>query len=170
MWFFGRFGTVCTILKTWWTPREEYYFYQSCKLKPATLPKVTLLHWCFSRFLNCANGIKLRKASNMYVVLDKYKCYGCEAGYYCLGDGNEVNCTTVNKHYFSFGMASSCSKCPEGWVSFLFYKIKTFQNQVPKDNFNFMWTTNQNGTLAKHLYDVDGVSICSFSRKSLSIG
>ena len=132
--------------------------------------KVTLLHGCFSRFLNCANGIKLREASNMYVVLDKYKCYGCEAGYYCLGDGNEVNCTTINKHYFSFGMASSCSKCPEGWVSFLFYKIKTFQNQVPKDNFNFMWTTNQNGTLAKHLYDVDGVSICSFSRKSLSIG
>ena len=132
--------------------------------------KVTLLHGCFSRFLNCANGIKLREASNMYVVLDKYKCYGCEAGYYCLGDGNEVNCTTINKHYFSFGMASSCSKCPEGWVSFLFYKIKTFQSQVPKDNFNFMWTTNQNWTLAKHLYDVDGVSICSFSRKSLSIG
>ena len=132
--------------------------------------KVTLLHGCFSRFLNCANGIKLGEASNMYVVLDKYKCYGCEAGYYCLGDGNEVNCTTVNKHYFSFGMASSCSKCPEGWVSFLFYKIKTFQSQVPKDNFNFMWTTNQNGTLVKHLYDVDGVSICSFSRKTLSIG
>ena len=132
--------------------------------------KVTLLHGCFSRFLNCANGIKLRDASNMYVVLDKYKCYGCEAGYYCLGDGNEVNCTIVNKHYFSFGMASSCSKCPEGWVSFLFYKIKVFQSQVPKDNFNFMWTTNQNWTLAKHLYDVDGVSICSFSRKSLSIG
>ena len=132
--------------------------------------KVTLLHGCFSRFLNCANGIKLREASNMYVVLDKYKCYGCEAGYYCLGDGNEVNCTTINKHYFSFGMASSCSKCPEGWVSLLFYKIKVFQSQVPKDNFNFMWTTNQNWTLAKHLYDVDGVSICSFSRKSLSIG
>ena len=132
--------------------------------------KVTLLHGCFSRFLNCANGIKLREASNMYVVLDKYKCYGCEAGYYCLGDGNEVNCTTINKHYFSFGMASSCSKCPEGWVSLLFYKIKVFQSQVPKDNFNFMWTANQNWTLAKHLYDVDGVSICSFSRKSLSIG
>ena len=132
--------------------------------------KVTLLHGCFSRFLNCANGIKLGEASNMYVVLDKYKCYGCEAGYYCLGDGNEVNCTTVNKHYFSFGMASSCSKCPEGWVSLLFYKIKVFQSQVPKDNFNFMWTTNQNWTLAKHLYDVNGVSICSFSRKSLSNG
>ena len=113
-------------------------------IEACNFTKVTLLHGCFSRFLNCANGIKLREASNMYVVLDKYKCYGCEAGYYCLGDGNEVNCTTINKHYFSFGMASSCSKCPEGWVSFLFYKIKVFQSQLPKDNFNFMWTTNQN--------------------------
>ena len=56
----------------------------------------------------------------MYVFLDKYRCYGCEAGYYCLGDGSEVNCTTVSNHYFSFGMASSCSKCPEGWVNCLF--------------------------------------------------
>ena len=27
--------------------------------------KVTLLHGCFSRFLNCTNGTKLRKASHM---------------------------------------------------------------------------------------------------------
>ena len=31
-------------------------------LKPATLLKVTLLHGCFSRFLNCANGTKSVKA------------------------------------------------------------------------------------------------------------
>ena len=29
------------------------------------LVKVTLLHWCFSRFLNCLNCYKLRKASQM---------------------------------------------------------------------------------------------------------
>ena len=31
--------------------------------KPATLQKVALLHGCFSRFLNCTNDTKSRKAS-----------------------------------------------------------------------------------------------------------
>ena len=35
--------------------------------QPATLPKVTLLHGCFSRFLNRANGTKLRKASHLLI-------------------------------------------------------------------------------------------------------
>ena len=39
---------------------EECYL-----LKPATLLKVTLLHECFSRFLNCTNCIKLRKTSHI---------------------------------------------------------------------------------------------------------
>ena len=33
------------------------------ELKPANLLKVTLLHGCFPRFLNCTTGIKSRKAS-----------------------------------------------------------------------------------------------------------
>ena len=33
-------------------------------LKPATLLKVTLLHDCFSRLLNCTNGTKSRNAMN----------------------------------------------------------------------------------------------------------
>ena len=37
--------------------------------KPATLLKVTLLHGCFSRFLNCTNGTKSRNASHVF----KYK-------------------------------------------------------------------------------------------------
>ena len=37
----------------------------SCRLKPATLLKLTLLHGCFSRFLNCANVTKLRNAPHM---------------------------------------------------------------------------------------------------------
>ena len=32
--------------------------------KPATL--VTLLHWCFSSFLNCINGTKSRNASQLF--------------------------------------------------------------------------------------------------------
>ena len=35
------------------------------KRKPVTLLKVTLLHGCFSRFLNCTYGTKLHKASQM---------------------------------------------------------------------------------------------------------
>ena len=34
-------------------------------LKPATLPKITLIHGYFSRFLNCTNGTKLRYVSTM---------------------------------------------------------------------------------------------------------
>ena len=37
-----------------------YYFFQ-----PTTLGKVLLLHGCFSRFLNCTNGTKSRKASEI---------------------------------------------------------------------------------------------------------
>ena len=63
-----KFHALCTIwyylynLKTWKTPMQECYFKQSCRLQPATLLKVTLLHWCFSCFLNCMNGTKPLKA------------------------------------------------------------------------------------------------------------
>ena len=33
------------------------------RLQPATLLKLTLLHGCFSRFLNCTNGTKSCNAS-----------------------------------------------------------------------------------------------------------
>ena len=33
-----------------------------CRLKPTTLPKLTLFHGCFSRFLNGTNGTKTRNA------------------------------------------------------------------------------------------------------------
>ena len=36
-------------------------------LKPAILIKVTLLHGCFSRFLNCTNGNNSRKSSHIYL-------------------------------------------------------------------------------------------------------
>ena len=34
-------------------------------LKPVTLLKLTLLHGCLSRFLNCTNGTKLRNTSHL---------------------------------------------------------------------------------------------------------
>ena len=37
----------------------------SVTFKPATLLKVTLLHGCFSRFLNCSNGTKSPNASQI---------------------------------------------------------------------------------------------------------
>ena len=37
--------------------------FECYRLEPATLLKVTLLHGCFLRFINCTNGSKLRKAS-----------------------------------------------------------------------------------------------------------
>ena len=40
------------------------------KLQPANLPKVTLIHGCFSRFLNCTNGTKWLKVS--HIKLKKY--------------------------------------------------------------------------------------------------
>ena len=39
------------------------------KVKRATLLKVTLLHVCFSRFLNCINGTKSRKVSHIFALL-----------------------------------------------------------------------------------------------------
>ena len=47
-------------------------------LQPATLLKLTLLHGCFSSFLNCASGIKSRNASHILSSLQikkpKNKC------------------------------------------------------------------------------------------------
>ena len=37
--------------------------------KPATLLKLTLLHGCFSHFLNCTNGTKSRNAPHIIIVI-----------------------------------------------------------------------------------------------------
>ena len=39
-------------------------------VKSATLLKLTLLHGCFSRFLNCTNSIKSRKAPHIIKIED----------------------------------------------------------------------------------------------------
>ena len=38
------------------------------KLQPATLLKVTLLHGCFSRFLNCTNGTKSCNVPQLNII------------------------------------------------------------------------------------------------------
>ena len=40
-------------------------FNKVADFEPGTLLKVTLLHGCFSRFLNCTNCIKLRNESHI---------------------------------------------------------------------------------------------------------
>ena len=39
------------------------------KVKPTTVLKVTLLHGCCSRFLNCTNVTKSRKTFHVYDLL-----------------------------------------------------------------------------------------------------
>ena len=46
---------------------EECQSQESCKLLPL---KLSLLHGCFSRFSNCANGTKSRKASHFFYHLE----------------------------------------------------------------------------------------------------
>ena len=45
--------------------REKHPWRRVTFSKVETLLKVTLLHGCFSRFSNCANGTKSRKASHI---------------------------------------------------------------------------------------------------------
>ena len=42
--------------------KNNQYVSTGHMLKPTTLLKVTLFHGCFSRFLDCTNGTKSRKA------------------------------------------------------------------------------------------------------------
>ena len=47
---------------------RDFKFSFAFIINPATLLKVKLLHGCFSRFLNCANGTKLCNASHINVT------------------------------------------------------------------------------------------------------
>ena len=60
-------------------PWRSVNFSKVTGLKPATLLKLTLLHGCFSSFLNCTNGTKSRNTSQMLdlwlilnTIRDKY--------------------------------------------------------------------------------------------------
>ena len=74
--FYWRFGIICTSLKTWKRPLEECCFYLSCELKPATLLKVILLQGCYSRLINCALvQMEPNCAKHLTHKLDKYTFY-----------------------------------------------------------------------------------------------
>ena len=67
---FYRIAAQKTITKF---PRKTEFFLVKLNsvilklLKHATLLKVTLLHGCFSRFLNCSNGSKSRNARQDFI-------------------------------------------------------------------------------------------------------
>ena len=46
------------------------------KLQAKNLINVTLLHGCFSRFLNCTNGTKSRKTSQIAEIEITYESHG----------------------------------------------------------------------------------------------
>ena len=64
------------IHKMWYVAQFWYHLYNLKNIKnihggmlqPATLLKVSLLHGCFSRILNCINGTKSRNASQMIQI------------------------------------------------------------------------------------------------------
>ena len=59
------FAMLCAI---WYHSYDSKNVWRSVNLQVSTSPlKVTLLHGCFSHFLNCANGTKLRKASHFFI-------------------------------------------------------------------------------------------------------
>ena len=76
MWCVARHGGVLILVKLQASPfvqfkkREKHpwrnvNYSKVAGLKPATLLKLTLLHGCFSRFLNCTNGTKSRNAPHL---------------------------------------------------------------------------------------------------------
>ena len=54
-----------SIIFWFWKSFFNFLLFHICRLKPTTLLKLTLFHGCFSRFLNCTNGIKLRKVPHI---------------------------------------------------------------------------------------------------------
>jgi len=46
------------------------------------------------------------------------ECVGCMAGFYCPGNNQEIRCgyDDETRYMYSFGSASKCSTCPQGWV------------------------------------------------------
>ena len=51
-------------------PSRSANFSKVAGLKPATLLKLTLLHGCFSRFLNCTNDTKSRNTPHILYLHD----------------------------------------------------------------------------------------------------
>ena len=70
-------GALCNLLPFVQFKKREKHPWRSvafskvacrCMQKPATLLKVTLLHGCFSQFLNCAHATKSRNAPHLLCI------------------------------------------------------------------------------------------------------
>ena len=73
MWCVAQFGTILQFKKREKHPWRNVDFRKVAGFKPATLLKLSLLHGCFSGFLNCTNGTKLRNAS--HIIKSNRMCY-----------------------------------------------------------------------------------------------
>ena len=53
-----------------------------------------------------------------FFILDKAECAYCTAGSYCPGNGEVRHCGVdgPTKYMYSFGAASECQPCLNGWV------------------------------------------------------
>ena len=111
------------------------------RLGRVTTVKVTVSASCVMTLdfeIDSATGHFYVKAPGYYMAANHQFCDPCEAGYYCYGYGTRAKCTTCtqelmqpdgsttvfsedpdcrrNKTEFSFGGASNCSACKEGWT------------------------------------------------------
>ena len=71
-WYFARFGTICKLKKN--VKNSHGGVLLLVKLQALTCKiKLTLVRGCFSRFLNCADGNKSRKASH-FLCTSVHRC------------------------------------------------------------------------------------------------
>ena len=66
---FAKFGTIVQFKKREKQQWRSLTFSEVTGFQPATLLKVTLLHVCFSHFLNCTNGTKSRNTSLVSLIV-----------------------------------------------------------------------------------------------------
>ena len=73
-------------------------------LQPATSLKVTLLYGCFSRFLNCENGAKLRKASHMtfFGIIFRKDWVTVLMSNFLINYVSEAFCFLLEKNHYNF--------------------------------------------------------------------
>ena len=89
-------------------------------MKPATLLKVTLLHWCISRFLHWASGTKSRKASRVVFSQEN-----SQRAFPKLFESNAVK--YIKEHFWNAAFACNISASIE-----LFSIVKRFYSVLLK--------------------------------------
>ena len=75
--------------------KREKHPWRSVNFSEVAGLKLTLLHRCFSSFLNCTNGPKSRNAPHSYTHKSTVN-YLSEYNYRCLKDTSHANCIIAN--------------------------------------------------------------------------